>query len=65
MTWHHEADTVVLSLWQSDRCVSSFRLDAADAPALIESLVEGLGAYVTERKHGRGKHRLRAQPAAG
>jgi hypothetical protein len=48
VTWHHEVDTVVLSLWQFDRCVSSFRLTADEVPELVRSLVEGLGAYVSK-----------------
>lgn len=52
VSWHHEADTVVLSLWQFDRCVSSFRLDAAQVPELVGALVEGLGAYATPGSAG-------------
>jgi hypothetical protein len=47
VTWHHEAGDaglVVLSLWHDEVCVGSFRLDAADVPALVQTLVEGLGA---------------------
>ncbi len=29
-TWHAEAEMVVLSLWESDRCVGTFQLSAAD-----------------------------------
>ena len=58
VTWHHEVDTVVLSIWQYDRCVSSFRLAADEVPELIQTLVDGLGAYV-----GLGKHRRAAAPA--
>ena len=49
VTWHHEAGDaglVVLSLWHDAVCVGSFRLDAADVPALVQTLVEGLGASV-------------------
>ena len=47
VTWHHEAGDaglVVLSLWHDQECVGSFRLDAADVPALVQTLVEGLCA---------------------
>ena len=47
VTWHHEAGEaglVVLSLWHDQECVGSFRLDAAIVPALVHTLVEGLGA---------------------
>ncbi|MDQ1586181.1 MAG: hypothetical protein QOH80_1546 [Actinomycetota bacterium] len=45
VSWHAEAGTaglVVLSLWQADHCVGTFRLVAADVPALVESLRVGL-----------------------
>jgi hypothetical protein len=45
VTWHHEAGEsglVVLSLWHDDVCVGSFRLEAADVPALVTTLVDGL-----------------------
>ena len=46
VTWHHEAGDaglVVLSLWHDEVCVGSFRLEAADVPALVQTLVDGLG----------------------
>jgi hypothetical protein len=33
-TWHPEAGLVVLSLWQADRCVGTFRVSGADAAEL-------------------------------
>ena len=45
VTWHHEAGDaglVVLSLWHDSECIGSFRLEAADVPALVTTLVEGL-----------------------
>ena len=45
VTWHHEAGDagmVVLSLWHGQVCTGSFRLEAADVPALVQTLVEGL-----------------------
>ncbi len=47
VTWHPEAGDsglVVLSLWHDKTCVGSFRLEAADVPALVTTLVEGLAA---------------------
>ena len=44
-TWHAEADLVVLSLWESDRCVGTFRLPAADAPQLIVLLADAVRAW--------------------
>jgi hypothetical protein len=42
VTWHGQ--TVVLSLWREDQCRASFRMPAADVPALITALVCGLAA---------------------
>jgi hypothetical protein len=42
VTWHHEADLVVLSLWANENCTGTFRLRSADVPALISALSAGL-----------------------
>jgi hypothetical protein len=42
LTWHHEVDVVVLSLWQGPQCTATFRLDAADVNAFIDALVDGM-----------------------
>jgi hypothetical protein len=44
LAWHIEADVVVLSLWQADRCSGTFRLAIDDVPRFVAALVEGLGA---------------------
>jgi len=44
LAWHTEADVVVLSLWQADRCSGTFRLALEDVPRFVAALVEGLGA---------------------
>jgi hypothetical protein len=44
VTWHPEADVVVLSLWRDNLCAGSFRIPAADVPALISALAAGLAA---------------------
>jgi len=44
VSWHHEASIVVLSLWQNDGCLGTFRLAKQDVPALIRTLVDGLAA---------------------
>jgi hypothetical protein len=44
LAWHTDADVVVLSLWQADRCSGTFRLALADVPRFVAALVEGLGA---------------------
>jgi hypothetical protein len=42
VTWHPEAEMVVLSLWRDNVCAGSFRIPAADVPALISTLAAGL-----------------------
>jgi len=44
VTWHDEADVVVLSLWHETSCVSTFRLRRAEVPLLVHALVGGLAA---------------------
>lgn len=47
-TWHAEAELVVLSLWESDRCVGTFQLPVADAPQLIVLLAEAVRAWADQ-----------------
>ncbi|RNM12698.1 hypothetical protein [Nocardioides pocheonensis] len=42
VSWHHEADVVVLSMWRGRECVSSFRLSIDEVPELIAVLRDGL-----------------------
>ncbi|MGZ4590184.1 MAG: hypothetical protein ACXV3C_00845 [Actinomycetes bacterium] len=42
VTWHHEADVVVLSQWREGLCVGTVRLARADVPLMVNALVEGL-----------------------
>ena len=42
VTWHDEADVVVLSLWKQMSCVGTLRLDRSDVPGLVDTLVKGL-----------------------
>jgi hypothetical protein len=42
LTWHHEADVVVLSLWRDRMCAGTFRLSTADVNEFVDALVEGL-----------------------
>lgn len=44
VTWHDEADLVVLSLWRDESCVATFRLAPDQVPQLVHDLVAGLGA---------------------
>lgn len=42
VTWHSEADVVVLSLWRETGCVGTMRLERSQVPGLVAALVEGL-----------------------
>lgn len=42
VSWHHESDLVVLSLWRNDVCAGSFRLLVDEVPDLIDQLRAGL-----------------------
>ena len=42
VSWHSEADLVVLSLWRDNLCAASFRLSVDEVPDLIELLRTGL-----------------------
>ena len=42
VTWHDEADVVVLSLWKHMSCVGTLRLEREQVPGLVDALVTGL-----------------------
>jgi hypothetical protein len=42
VSWHHESDLVVLSLWRDNVCAGSFRLGVDEVPELIALLRAGL-----------------------
>jgi hypothetical protein len=44
-SWHPEAGLVVISLWESDRCIGTFRLPASDAPELMVLLAGAVKAW--------------------
>ena len=44
VTWHDEADIVVLSIWRESGCVATVRVDRDQVPALVTALVEGLAS---------------------
>jgi hypothetical protein len=52
VSWHREADVVVLSLWSAGTCTGTFRLPVEDVPDLIDTLREGLDGS-SERSRGR------------
>ena len=43
LSWHNDGDLAVLSIWRAGTCVASFQLGRDDIPALVETLVRGLG----------------------
>ena len=42
LSWHPQADMVVLSLWRDQTCVGTFRMSHADVGAFIDTLIDGL-----------------------
>jgi hypothetical protein len=48
VTWHPERDLVVLSVWQGDSCVGTFRMLVQDVPRLSGLLAAALGDWVGE-----------------
>jgi len=42
VTWHGEADVVVLSLWHGGTCTGTFRLPVEDVPDFVAVLRDGL-----------------------
>ena len=42
ITWHPEADVVVLSLWREHVCAGTFRLAIDDVSGFVDALVDGL-----------------------
>ena len=42
VTWHHDQQLVVLSLWRDNVCAGTFRLGADEVPDLIALLRRGL-----------------------
>jgi hypothetical protein len=52
VTWHPERDLVVLSVWQDDRCVGTFRMLVQDVPRLSSLLAAALGDWVDQAGTG-------------
>ena len=54
VSWHEEADIVVVSLWRENVCSGTFRLPAEDVPDLIDTLVDVMrlrGTRTTSLRH--------------
>jgi hypothetical protein len=52
VSWHPADSQFVVSMWDGERCVSTVRLLAEAAPALIAVLAEGLAATTGDRELG-------------
>ncbi|MDF2743308.1 MAG: hypothetical protein K0S88_4684 [Actinomycetia bacterium] len=48
VSWHPERDLVVLSVWQDDRCVGTFRMSVQDIPRLSGLLAAALSDWVDQ-----------------
>ncbi|MBC6462703.1 hypothetical protein [Actinomadura sp. HBU206391] len=44
LSWHPEPGVMVFSFWNRGVCTSTFRLPAAEVPALLETLAQGVPA---------------------
>ena len=53
VSWHHESDLVVLSLWRDTLCAGSFRLGVDEVPELIALLRDGLDTAYDVALHRR------------
>lgn len=42
VSWHHQNDRLVFSLWRGNSCAATFQLAEDEVPALVGSLVAGL-----------------------
>ena len=40
LSWHHDGDLAVLSIWRAGACVATFQLSRDDIPALVEALTQ-------------------------
>lgn len=53
LSWHPEADVVVLSLWRDNVCAGSFRLAVHEVPDFIEVLRTGLDKAYDDARSAR------------
>ncbi len=42
LSWHPEADVVVLSLWREETCAGTFRMPHQDVGAFVDALIDSL-----------------------
>jgi hypothetical protein len=48
VTWHPEQELLVLSVWDDDRCVGTFRMPVEDVPRMKALLSAALGDWLTQ-----------------
>jgi hypothetical protein len=67
VTWHPERDLVVLSVWQGDGCIGTFRMSVQDIPRLSGLLAAALGDWVDQTgvPPGSGGRGFLGGPGAG
>jgi hypothetical protein len=49
VTWHPDQGLVILSIWDGERCLATFRLPQTDVSRLASFLVAALGDAVSSR----------------
>lgn len=60
VTWHEAAGIVVISLWQGERCRSTFQLPIEEAAALVAVLTSALGDAIASAGSPRTPPRMTA-----
>ena len=67
VSWHPERDLVVLSVWQGDGCIGTFRMSVQDIPRLSGLLAAALGDWVDQTgvPPGSGGPGFLGDPGAG
>ena len=66
VSWHPEADIVVLSIWRAGTCAGTFRLNKDDVRIFVDALVDGMRAEPSmagaARPAAAGRHAAPDQP---
>lgn len=57
LTWHHESDLVVLSMWREGTCAGTFRLAKDHVNEFIDALIDGLRDAPGVQVASAGNHR--------
>jgi hypothetical protein len=54
-TWHEDSGTLVLSIWEGERCVATFHFDPADAARLTALTADVVRAWAEGLSSDAGK----------